>query len=384
MGNSESEEKKEEGLGAYYDEDIPHLKAGQTIIAKAYTVDKTKVKISLENLDDLGFGAFGMVNKMLVTDLDRPDDGVKCAVKIPGPEGFLAKIELYLLLKLQHDNVVKLMYYFIPKGLTDNIVIVLELIEGGDLFRYMKNLPTYDEDPSGSLGILFEAFCYQMFRGLAFCHSHNILHRDIKPENLLVNPVSGELKIADYGCGAELKSPTERHTWYIGTRLFRPPELLLGAELYDAKVDVWSAAVVVTEMVIGAPIFYARGDLEVFLEAMFEHIGVPTDEDLKDMKVHDVKNMPTHVEKLTSIEERVQQFKPKNEEKIIAFLKAMLVFSPKKRISAWEACASDLFDPLYKPIILESGKAAPKFFNFSPQELQSMPADVKNKLTQGT
>ncbi len=360
-------------------DDIPQIKEGQTIHAKARRRDRTEVKISLKNVGEIGVGAFGAVNKMLVKEEDTLRQPYNCAVKIPGSSGILAKIELYLLLKLQHENVVKLLYYFIPKGLTDNIVIVLELVEGGDLFHHMKHLSS---SPSKGLGTLFEVFSYQLFRGLAYCHSRKVCHRDIKPENLLVDSISGVLKIADFGCGAEIRGPGETHTFYIGTRIFRAPELLLGSDSYEYKVDVWSAAIVMTEMILGVPVFYARAGLEALLGVMFEHMGLPTENDLADMHVGKV-SFPAKTQKNTSVEARIHKCKPREEVKLIELLNSIIVYSPSKRLSAWEACASDFFDSLRGLKTLESGKAPPKFFDFTEQEIQSMPESIRKKLAGG-
>ncbi len=354
----------------------------------------TEVKISLKHINQLGQGAFGVVSKMSVKEETNINNTVKsvnrgpsnkfCAVKIPSSRGDLAKIELYLLLKIQHDNVVKLLYYFIPKGLSEHIIIALELVEGGDLFGYMRtlNASNSDDRPSKIMGSLFDMFSYQLFRGLAYCHSHKVCHRDIKPENLLVNPITGILKIADFGCGAEFQTfDEEEHTWYIGTRVFRAPELLLGGDKYGFKVDVWSAAMVMSEMVLGVPVFYTtEKELGPFLIVIFEHLGIPTKADLEDMHATHFEP-PTSLKNKKSIEQRIHKYEPVKEDKLVKLLKSILIYSPAARLSAWEACADVFFDSLSDIKTLNNGNPAPNFYNFSQHEVESMPKNVKLKLT---
>ena len=44
-----------------------------------------------------------------------------------------------------------------------------------------------------------QLYMYQLFRSLAYIHFMGICHRDIKPQNLLLDPVSGILKLCDFG-----------------------------------------------------------------------------------------------------------------------------------------------------------------------------------------
>lgn len=59
-----------------------------------------------------------------------------------------------------------------------NVHLVLELLEGGELFERIKANGTYDEPEAVIImrGIL---------QGLAQLHSKGIVHRDLKPENII-------------------------------------------------------------------------------------------------------------------------------------------------------------------------------------------------------
>lgn len=78
-------------------------------------------------------------------------------------------------------------------------------------------------------------YIYQLFRSLAYIHSQGICHRDIKPQNLLLDPVTGVLKLCDFG-SAKILIESEPNVSYICSRYYRAPELIFGATNYTTKI----------------------------------------------------------------------------------------------------------------------------------------------------
>lgn len=93
----------------------------------------------------------------------------------------------------------------------------------------------------------------QLLEGLQDMHALGVLHRDIKLENLLVT-VGGALKIVDFGWTADVAdSPSN----LAGTFHTMAPEILLGQPQTPA-VDLWSAGVVLFQIVTGKPLLSAE------------------------------------------------------------------------------------------------------------------------------
>ena len=93
---------------------------------------------------------------------------------------------------------------------------------------------------------------------LAYAHRMGIFHRDIKPENILFS--QGHPIVADFGiakalstAGAAGGSNLTRTGFPLGTPGYMSPEQAAGMTDLDGRTDVYSLAVVIYEMLVGAP-----------------------------------------------------------------------------------------------------------------------------------
>lgn len=87
-----------------------------------------------------------------------------------------------------------------------------------------------------------------MLKGLEYMHGMGIVHRDVKGGNILIG-YDGVLKYCDFGLARLVDKNHSTLTGRVVTRWYRAPEIFLGDDFYDEKVDVWSVGCVFVELV---------------------------------------------------------------------------------------------------------------------------------------
>lgn len=146
-----------------------------------------------------------------------------------------------------HENIVKL--YEVSED-DKNVYLIMELLEGGELFSCISERGQYTERDAANLVV-------SMLASLSFCHRLNLKHRDVKPENFVFLKDSNddtELKLTDFGIAHYSEDPTAMCKTMCGTPLYIAPEVLF-RQPYGAEADLWSLGVIVYIMLAGAPPF---------------------------------------------------------------------------------------------------------------------------------
>ncbi|XP_065184322.1 serine/threonine-protein kinase Chk2-like [Sycon ciliatum] len=210
-------------------------------MSKQYVLSKT-----------LGRGACGEVK--LAFD---KSSGRKSAVKIlskrkfsigPSVPANLTE-EVRIIQRLDNPGVIRVENMFE----TDNqLFIVLELMEGGELFDRVVNTGRFEEP-------LSKLCFYQMAMAVQYLHKNGITHRDLKCENVLLADDRKEtlLKLTDFGLSRVVGEQSLMKT-LCGTPSYLAPEVLTDSGLgggYSKAVDNWSLGVILFIMLAGYPPF---------------------------------------------------------------------------------------------------------------------------------
>jgi serine/threonine protein kinase len=147
--------------------------------------------------------------------------------------------EVSLIALLSHENIVRLLEVIHE---SECIFLVQEYLCGGDLFSCMQETGVFSE---------FLARCCfgDIVAGLAYIHGKGIVHRDLKPENCVLD-LNGTVKIIDFGFATRFFEG-QLLTDYCGSPDYAAPEVLREMPYEGPPSDVWSAGVVLYDMVMG-------------------------------------------------------------------------------------------------------------------------------------
>ena len=291
-------------------------------------------------LSIIGHGTFGVVYRA-----KEEKTGEIFAIKRVFQDKKYKNRELEILIELNHPNVINLKHYFYTK--TEK--------EGKEPEIFLNCVMDYfPQTLSRILSVNFQSrkqldpfiaklYAYQMMLSLKYLHSKGIAHRDIKPQNILVEPKTNKIKVCDFGSAKKLIQG-QKSISYICSRFYRAPELIFGATDYTNQIDVWSMGCVISELVLGRPMFPGATTSDQLVE-IIRILGTPTKDDIcsmnphfKDHKFPDVKPIP--FEKL--FKNRIIP------EHFLDLLSKLLVYNPQIRLTPEKALEHAYFDEIKK------------------------------------
>ncbi|MEO0326097.1 MAG: serine/threonine-protein kinase [Myxococcota bacterium] len=186
--------------------------------------------------------------------------------------------EAQVLSALSHPNIVALRDFGIDEGRPYFVMEVLEGITLGDLLD-REGPPAPHRALSIARGVL---------RGLAYAHQMGVLHRDLKPANVFLQRLPDDpdhVRLLDFGL-AKLNDPAPtggqgqpdltRTGTILGTPAYMAPEQASGARV-DARADVYSAGVLLYELMAGEPPFHAERRTDLLRAHLIEPVPDPRD-----------------------------------------------------------------------------------------------------------
>jgi serine/threonine-protein kinase len=212
----------------------------------------------------------GMASVYLAVDT-RLDRRVAVKVMHPGladdPE-FVARFnrEARAAAALSHPDVVAVY----DQGEDDgHAFLVMEYVPGATLRDVLRDRGRLS--PGESLAVMDHVLA-----ALAAAHAAGLVHRDIKPENVLLT-ADGRVKVADFGLAraVAVSTVTAADGALLGTAAYVAPEQVSDGRA-DARTDVYSAGIVLFELLTGRPPYAADTPLNVAYRHVNEDVPAPS------------------------------------------------------------------------------------------------------------
>ncbi|KAI3408493.1 Mitogen-activated protein kinase 9 [Globodera pallida] len=312
----------------------------------------------------------GSVWKSIATEAD----GTKKCVTIkllrapfhsPGTAKYALR-EVALLSALNHPNLIALYDVRLPSKVKplkkfDDLHLVTEYFGKNLRERIVEKLKNCTLWTHQEL-----SYCIiQILCGVNYLHASGIVHRDLKPTNIVMSD-RGNVKILDYGIARDIVP--ENLTTEAGTPIYRAPEIYLGIDSYDKKVDLWSVGCIFAELILARILFHGT-TLATQWKLFNEVLGTPDLKFLDSLGVKEtnkqiVMDMPkresadwTQMIADNAVPKLISDYL--TIENVRALLSSMLVLDPAQRTSAEQALKNAYFD-IYRGYLSANLLATPQ------------------------
>jgi serine/threonine-protein kinase len=215
----------------------------------------------------IAHGGMATVYLAMDTRLDREVALKVMHAELARDEEFVRRFigEAKSVARLSHQNVVAV---FDQGSDGPFLYLAMEYVPGRTLKELLTERGRFA--PAAALDIMAG-----VLDGLAAAHASGIVHRDVKPENVLLAP-DGRLKVADFGLArAQATAAHTRAGLLIGTVAYLPPEQVTGDSM-GPRSDVYSAGVVLFELLTGRQPFTGDSPIAVAYQHVNQDVPAPS------------------------------------------------------------------------------------------------------------
>ena len=172
--------------------------------------------------------------------------------------------------RLSHPNAVAVFDQGAEDTASGRVVfLVMELVPGSTVREVLRRRGRLRPDEAVSV-------LEPVLAALAAAHRAGLVHRDVKPENVLVS-TDGTVKVVDFGLARAVAAPSTSTStgMVLGTVAYVSPEQVSRGAA-DARSDVYSAGILLFELLTGAPPYGGDSALAVAYRHVHDDVPAPS------------------------------------------------------------------------------------------------------------